>query len=194
MKRFALPLLALFFDAFLIYPLIGLLGGAFFLTDAQGHSHFTLSFFRLLIENRLYRISLVNSFEIAVLATIFTTLVAIPLAVFFTRYAFPGREWFRPLLLAPLKYHNATGFLILAMTIALLVAVSIFPFGLSRRKRWAFVCAMSARPSRTPNETSRRSRALTLLSDVYPCVYSAFAELRGIAGRPIQDLMSDARS
>ena len=102
MKRFALPLLALFFGAFLIWPLMGLMGGAFFLTDAQGHSHFTLSFFRLLIENRLYRISLVNSFEIAVLATVFTALVSIPLAVFFTRYAFPGRERFRPVLLAPL--------------------------------------------------------------------------------------------
>ena len=102
MKRFALPLLAVFFGAFLIYPLMGLLGGAFFLTDAQGHAHFTLSFFRLLIENRLYRLSLVNSFEIAVLATFFTALVSIPLAVFFTRYDFPGREWFRPMLLAPL--------------------------------------------------------------------------------------------
>jgi iron(III) transport system permease protein len=102
MKYGFLALLAIFFGAFLIYPLLGLLGGAFFLTDGQGNSHFTLRFFQLLVENRLYRLSLANSFEIAVLATIFTTLVAIPLAVFFTRYAFPGREWFRPLLLAPL--------------------------------------------------------------------------------------------
>jgi iron(III) transport system permease protein len=102
MKFSALGCLALFFGAFLIYPLMGLLGGAFFLTDADGHSHFTLSFFWLLIENRLYRISLINSFEIAVLATFFTGLVAIPLAVFFTRYEFPGRDWFRPFLLAPL--------------------------------------------------------------------------------------------
>src|ERR1700761_2711197 len=102
MKLLLLAILAVFFGAFLLYPLIGLLGGAFFLTDAKGHSHFTLSFFQLLIENRLYRLSLVNSFEIAVLATVFTALVSIPLAVFFTRYAFPGREWFRPLLLAPL--------------------------------------------------------------------------------------------
>jgi iron(III) transport system permease protein len=102
MKWFFLAGLAFFFGAFLIYPLIGLLGGAFFLSDAHGHSTFTLSFFRLLIENRLYRLSLVNSFEIAVLATLFTALVSIPLAVFFTRYRFPGREWFRPVLLAPL--------------------------------------------------------------------------------------------
>jgi len=102
MKRFFLLILALFFGAFLIYPLIGLLGGAFLLTDAQGHRHFTLSFFQLLIENRLYRLSFINSFEIAVLATGFTALVSIPLAVLFTRYRFPGRELLQPALLAPL--------------------------------------------------------------------------------------------
>lgn len=102
MKRFALPLLMLFFGAFLVYPLAGVIGGAFFLADAQGHAHFTLRFFQLLVENRLYRLSLVNSFEIAVLATFFTALVSVPLALFFARYAFPGREAMRPLLLAPL--------------------------------------------------------------------------------------------
>src|SRR5471032_2586082 len=102
MKRIALPFLGLFFGAFLIYPLIGLLGGAFLLTDAQGHKTFTLAFFRLLIENRLYRLSFINSFEIALLSTGFTALVSIPLAVLFTRFRFPGREWLRPALLAPL--------------------------------------------------------------------------------------------
>jgi len=102
MKRLSLLFLALFFGAFLIYPLIGLLGGAFLLTDSHGHKTFTLSFFRLLIENRLYRLSFINSFEIALLATGFTALVSIPLAVLFTRYRFPGRELLRPAMLAPL--------------------------------------------------------------------------------------------
>jgi iron(III) transport system permease protein len=102
MKVFSLIFLALFFGAFLIYPLIGLFAGAFFLTDAQHHTYFTLSFFQLLVENRLYRLSFVNSFEIAVLSTLFTALVSIPLAVLFTRYRFPGRDWLRPALLAPL--------------------------------------------------------------------------------------------
>jgi iron(III) transport system permease protein len=102
MKRFALPFLAFFFAAFLIYPLLGVLGGAFFLIDADGHRHFTLSFFQLLVENRLYRLSLVNSFEIALLSTFFTALVSIPLAVLFNRYRFPLRDWLRPALLAPL--------------------------------------------------------------------------------------------
>jgi hypothetical protein len=43
-----------------------------------------------------------------------------------------------PLLLAPLKYHSATGFFIVAIAILLILVLSIFPYGLSHRKRWAF--------------------------------------------------------
>jgi iron(III) transport system permease protein len=102
MKGLLLALIAFFFGAFLIYPLVGLLDGAFLLKDTNGHRHFTLSFFQLLIENRLYRISFLNSLEIGVLSTLCTALVSIPLAVLFSRYRFPAREWLRPLLLAPL--------------------------------------------------------------------------------------------
>ena len=102
MKIATLAGLGLFFGAFLIYPLAGLFQGAFFLDDGHGHSTFTLSFFRLLVENRLYRLSFINSLEIAVLATAFTALVSVPLAAVFTRYRFPGRGLFQPLLLAPL--------------------------------------------------------------------------------------------
>jgi iron(III) transport system permease protein len=101
-KSLFLFLLAVFFGAFLIYPLFGLLGGAFLLTDAQGHKTFTLVFFQLLIENRLYRLSFVNSFEIALLSTIFTAFVSVPLALLFVRYRFPGRDFLRSALLAPL--------------------------------------------------------------------------------------------
>ena len=102
MKGFLLTILALFFGSFLLYPLVELLGGAFWLADAEGHRTFTLEFFWLLLENRLYRASFVNSFEIATLATVFTALVSIPLAVLFTRCRFPEREILRPALLAPL--------------------------------------------------------------------------------------------
>jgi len=102
MKYFFLLLLALFFGCFLIYPIAGLLGGAFFITDANHHTAFTLRFFQLLLENRLYRLCFINSFEIALLATAFTALVSVPLAVLFTRCRFPGREILRSTLLAPL--------------------------------------------------------------------------------------------
>jgi iron(III) transport system permease protein len=102
MKYFFLLFLALFFGCFLVYPLLGLLDGAFLVTDAQGHKTFTLEFFRLLVENRLYRTSFINSIEIAVVATACTALVSIPLAILFTGCRFPGRELLRPALLAPL--------------------------------------------------------------------------------------------
>jgi len=102
MKYFFLLFLALFFGCFLVYPLLGLFDGAFLITDAQGHKTFTLDFFRLLVENRLYRTSFINSFEIAIASTVCTALVAIPLAVLFTRCRFPGRDLLQPALLAPL--------------------------------------------------------------------------------------------
>jgi iron(III) transport system permease protein len=102
MKRLFLVLLALFFGLFMVYPLVRVLAGAFLLTDAHGHTTFTIAFFRLLIENRLYRIALANSFEIATAATLGTALIAIPLALLFTRCRFPGRAVLGPALLAPL--------------------------------------------------------------------------------------------
>jgi iron(III) transport system permease protein len=102
MKYLFLLFLAFFFGWFLVYPLLGLLDGAFLVTDAHGHKTFTLEFFWLLVENRLYRVSFLNSIEIAVVATLCTALVSIPLAVLFTRCRFPGREFLRPALLAPL--------------------------------------------------------------------------------------------
>jgi iron(III) transport system permease protein len=102
MKRAALLFLALFFGCFLLYPLLGLLGNAFFVLDATGHRDFTLRFFVLLAENRLYRASFLNSFEIAVLSTSFTALLSIPLALLFARARFPGRDILRPALLTPL--------------------------------------------------------------------------------------------
>jgi iron(III) transport system permease protein len=102
MKYGFLTFLALFFGCFLIYPLLGLFDGAFFVTDAHGHTRFTLEFFGLLVENRLYRTSFINSTEIAVIATVCTALVSVPLAVLFTRCRFPGKAMLQPALLAPL--------------------------------------------------------------------------------------------
>jgi iron(III) transport system permease protein len=102
MKQLTLLLIALFFGLFLVWPLLNLLGNAFFVADLHGARHFTLSFFALLGENALYRTSLLNSFEIATLTTLATALISVPLALLFTRMRFPGRDWLQPLLLAPL--------------------------------------------------------------------------------------------
>jgi iron(III) transport system permease protein len=102
MKASLLLFLAAFFALFLIYPLVGLFDGAFFITDSHGHKTFTLDFFRLLVENRLYRSCFINSIEIAVIATACTALVSIPLALLFTRCQFPGKTLLQPALLVPI--------------------------------------------------------------------------------------------
>ena len=59
MKFGFLLLLAAFFGCFLFGPLCVLLSNAFFIQDGSGQRHFTLSFFALLAENRLYRTALI---------------------------------------------------------------------------------------------------------------------------------------
>lgn len=89
--------LALFFGAFLLYPVGYLLKGAFF---ADGR--FTLEYFRLLLASPLQREALANSTVIALLTTALTTLLTLPLAHVFTRFRFAGKTWLASLLLVPM--------------------------------------------------------------------------------------------
>lgn len=102
MKKILLPPLALFFALFLAYPVITLLGGAFF-TDkvVNGHTQtaFGLDYFRLVFENPFYRECFANSFLIAVTTTAIAIALALPLAILFLRYEFPGKKILNVLLL-----------------------------------------------------------------------------------------------
>ncbi len=90
-----LALLLLFFGVFLFYPASFMLKGAFF---AEGK--FTLRYFSLLLESPLQRQSIFNSFAIAFLTTGLTTLLALPLAHWITRFDFRGKTLLGSLLLA----------------------------------------------------------------------------------------------
>ena len=92
-----LSLLLLFFGAFLFYPASFMLKGAFF---AGGK--FTLRYFSLLLESPLQRQSIFNSFAIALLTTALTTLLALPLAHWMTRFDFRGKTLLGGLLLVPM--------------------------------------------------------------------------------------------
>ena len=92
-----LIVLAGFFGLFLVYPVSLLLKGAF--VDA---GRFTFKYFGLLISSPLQRESLFNSFAIAALTTIFTTLLVFPLAWAMTRYDFRGKAFLGALLLVPM--------------------------------------------------------------------------------------------
>ena len=93
----ALLLLALFFAAFMLYPLLYVFKSAF---TADGK--FTFSIFNNLFHNRIILESIFNSFKIAVAATVFTLVLSVPLSFIFTRIDFHGRKILSSLLLVPL--------------------------------------------------------------------------------------------
>lgn len=90
-------LILLFFGIFLIYPIVHLLKVTF-----GGTSEGILTYFKLIVSSPLQMRCLFNSFLIALLITLLTTVVALPMAHWFTRYAFPAKEWIQPFLLVPM--------------------------------------------------------------------------------------------
>jgi len=92
-----LVLLAAFFGLFLVYPVVYMLRGAFWV-----EGKFTLEFFGLALRSPLVVESLVNSFMLGVLVTGLTTLLTLPLAHLFTRYDFRGKTLLSALLLVPM--------------------------------------------------------------------------------------------
>lgn len=90
-------LLGLFFVVFLLYP-VGYMLREAFLVDG----HFTLRYFGLMLGNPVVARSLGNSFLLAGLTTLFTTLLTLPLAHVLTRFRFRGQSLLSGLLLIPM--------------------------------------------------------------------------------------------
>jgi len=87
----------IYFGIFLFYPVYYIVREAFFPAGKL-----SLNLFGLLFQNPVTRESLINSLELGVIVTIFTSILALSLAVIFHRYNFPGKPWFSGLLLMPL--------------------------------------------------------------------------------------------
>lgn len=92
-----LAALLIFFAVFLVYPLGFMFKGAFW----PGGT-FTLEYLGILFTSPLMRSCLWNGFAIAIIATLLTTLLTLPLAHLFTRYQFRGKAFLNALLLVPL--------------------------------------------------------------------------------------------
>jgi iron(III) transport system permease protein len=92
-----LAALFLFFGAFLFYPVGLLLKGAF-----VAGGRFSLDYFGMLLASPLQREALATSFLIALLTTLFTTLLTLPLAWLVTRFNFAGKALLGSLLLVPM--------------------------------------------------------------------------------------------
>ncbi len=91
-----LPIL-LFFALFLIYPLLYAFKASFWIDN-----RFNLTFFKLIVTDPNIRELVVNSFSLAVMVTLMTTLISLPLAYFLTRYRFPGRSIMQGVILIPM--------------------------------------------------------------------------------------------
>jgi len=89
--------LLLFFALFLIYPLWYAVVGAFFV-DGQ----FTLKFFDFMLTNPVYGEAIMNSFRLAMVTTLATTLLSLPLAFLLVRYDFKGKNLLQGLILVPM--------------------------------------------------------------------------------------------
>jgi iron(III) transport system permease protein len=87
-----------FFACFFAYPIWAALESAF-----RGPNHqFTLDYVSEVFLNELYREGLWNSFIIAVWTTLGALCLALPLAVCYVRFAFPGRALLNSLVLMPM--------------------------------------------------------------------------------------------
>ncbi|MCF7787767.1 MAG: iron ABC transporter permease [Prosthecobacter sp.] len=87
-----------FFACFFAYPIWAALESAFRGPDHQ----FTLDNVSEVFLNELYREGLWNSFVIAVWTTLGALCIALPLAVCYVRFAFPGRALMNSLVLIPM--------------------------------------------------------------------------------------------
>jgi len=87
-----------FFACFFAYPIWAALQSAFIGPDHQ----FTLEYVAEVFLNELYREGLWNSFIIAVWTTLGSLVIALPLAVCYVRFAFPGRALLNSLVLMPM--------------------------------------------------------------------------------------------
>ncbi len=92
-----LALLGVFFGAFLAYPVAYVVKGAFW-----PHGTFSLEYFALLFQSPLFLQCTLNSLLIGVFVTVLCTLIALPLAHWFTRYSLRGKAILSALLLAPM--------------------------------------------------------------------------------------------
>jgi iron(III) transport system permease protein len=97
-SRTVFTLMSVFFVCFFAYPIWAVLQEAFI----KPGGGFTLTFIGEVFLNSLYREGLMNSFLIAVWSTLGCLLLALPLAFFQARYAFPGRAWVHSLALLPM--------------------------------------------------------------------------------------------
>src|SRR5688500_9945437 len=90
--------MAVFFGCFFVIPIWITVQTAFLSSDGS----FTIDYVWAVFRNRLYLEGLWNSLLMAVFTTLGCLLLAVPLALLYTKYAFPGRGLLNSLVLIPM--------------------------------------------------------------------------------------------
>src|SRR5262245_55137675 len=96
----------LFLGVFLIYPLWGVLSASVLSSDG---TTFTLDNYVKVLSRAFYRASVTNTLSIGLLATLTTTLIAVPLAFTIARLDFPGKLLLIGLAALPLVLPSFVG-------------------------------------------------------------------------------------
>lgn len=98
MSLLLFAIMAVFFGCFFAFPIWTTVCVAFETPDHR----FTLDFIGEVFQNQLYREGLINSFTIAFWTTLGCLFIALPLALLFVRFEFPGKTWLNSLVLTPM--------------------------------------------------------------------------------------------
>ena len=109
--------------AFLVYPMSLTLSRAF-VSDGE----WTFRNFEMLLGSRIHISGLMNSLWIGIGVTILSTLLALPSAVFMTRFRFPGKTLLGGLLLVPMVLPPFVGAIGIQRFFALYGSLNIFLF------------------------------------------------------------------
>lgn len=96
----------LFLGVFLIYPLWGVLSASILTPDGAA---FTLENYGKVLTRAFYRASIINTLSIGLMATLITTLIAMPLAFMVARLDFPGKLLLIGLAALPLVLPSFVG-------------------------------------------------------------------------------------
>ena len=92
-----LAALAAFFGAFLLYPLWYAIVGAFYVDG-----RFTFEFIEFMLTSPVYGKAIMNSFRLAMVTTVATTLLSLPLAFLLVHYDFKGKGFLQGVILVPM--------------------------------------------------------------------------------------------
>jgi iron(III) transport system permease protein len=87
-----------FFSCFFFWPIAVTVHGAFFNADGR----FTFQFFAEVLRNAIYVEGLRNAFLLGIASTLFSLLIALPLAFVGDRFDFPGKKILSGLVLVPM--------------------------------------------------------------------------------------------